>query len=166
MTLEYCDTSPIVIDKMIAKLENNPHALLSMSVLEPSAGRGAIIKKLPVAEFVSFCELNMKKASTIRDETGAHFLDWDFLKLSEYFTFDRIVAVPPFDLEQWLVHTKKMYKHLRKDGKMVVLLPVEAIKSNDFMNWIMSLYGTIEFIKECACDYRCDTFILEINKQD
>ena len=108
MTLEYCDTSPIVIDKMIAKLENNPHALLSMSVLEPSAGRGAIIKKLPVAEFVSFCELNMKKASTIRDETGAHFLDWDFLKLSEYFTFDRIVAVPPFELEQWLDHPKKM----------------------------------------------------------
>ena len=163
---QYCDTSEVVIDKMVEKLQ--PYNFFTnMSVLEPQAGSGAIIKRLPINKFnnnVCFCEINQKKASKVLEETGAQFLDWDFLKLSEKIKFDLIISVPPFDSEQWLSHTTKMYEHLKKNGKMVVLLPVEAIKHGEFMDWVISLHGTIEFIKECACDYICQTFILEIVK--
>ena len=165
---QYCDTSEVVIDKMVEKLKDPNKWFGDMSVLEPSAGSGAIIKRLPngvgLYENVCFCEINQKKASKVLEETGAQFLDWDFLKLSEKIKFDLIISVPPFDSEQWLSHTTKMYEHLKKNGKMVVLLPVEAVKHSEFMDWVISLHGTIEFIKECACDYICQTFILEIVK--
>ena len=165
---QYCDTNEVVIDKMVEKLKDPNKWFGDMSVLEPSAGSGAIIKRLPngvgLYENVCFCEINQKKASKVLEETGAQFLDWDFLKLSERITFDRVIAVSPFEEMKWLEHTYKAYKHLKENGKMVVLLPVEAIGYSEFMDWVISLHGTIEFIKECACDYICQTFILEIVK--
>ena len=165
---QYCDTNEVVIDKMVEKLKDPNKWFGDMSVLEPSAGSGAIIKRLPngvgLYENVCFCEINQKKASKVLEETGAQFLDWDFLKLSERITFDRVIAVSPFEEMKWLEHTYKAYKHLKENGKMVVLLPVEAVKHSEFMDWVISLHGTIEFIKECACDYICQTFILEIVK--
>lgn len=166
---EYCDTNPIIVDLMIKKATDYDCYLGDMSILEPQAGRGAIIKRLPTGtgmyDNVSFCEINQKKASLVHEETGATFLDWDFLKLSEDFKFDRIIAVSPFEEMKWLAHTYKAYRHLKENGKMVVLLPVEALNHVEFFKWVVSLHAKIEFIEGCACDYQCQTFILEIEKK-
>jgi len=172
---EYCDTNKLVIDKMVVKLMDRNLFPTNHTLLEPHAGNGNIVKRFTnitknkfrnqvLGTNVSFCEINMKKATKVHEETGATFLDYDFLKLSTEKKFSSIISVPPFS--EWYPHTMKIYEHLDYRGKMVVLLPIEALNNTEFFKWIVSLYAKIEFLKEQSCDYKCDTFILEINKQD
>lgn len=158
---QYCDTSIPVVDKMLSRLKETG------LVLEPQAGNGVIVKKLVAMmgfNNVDFCEINHRKANTVHEETGANFKDWDFTKLPFDNKYKYIVSVPPFDGKQWENHVYKSISHLLPGGMAVILLPCEALRDTFFINFIISHHAKIEIMNECACDYQCDTFILEIVK--
>lgn len=85
------------------------------TILEPSAGRGAIIQA--INEFnpnikVSYCELMELNRKQLKGE--AEFLQDDFLTLDENLKFDVVVANPPFNKNQDIEHFTKMIKHAKK----------------------------------------------------
>lgn len=169
MAKEYCDTKSVVVKQMVSRLDVGIISASTFKYLDPEAGNGVLIEHLPISKedrhkLVDFCELNQKKASATHESTGATFRDWNFMDLSVDNTYDRIIAVPPFESLIWKDHTMKMYSHLKPNGKMVVLLPVESLQVQEFLAWIKRLCAKITFLNICACSYECDTYILEISK--
>lgn len=85
------------------------------TVLEPSAGQGAIIQA--VNEFnpnikVSYCELMELNRKQLKG--NAEFLQDDFLTLDENLKFDVVIANPPFSKNQDIEHFYKMLAHAKK----------------------------------------------------
>lgn len=170
MKNKYCDTNEKVVLLMIEKLEMPTKLPIGFRVLEPESGNGVIVNMLPIPKIfiehhVDFCELDARKASITKEKTNAIFKEFDFMDLSRSYLYDRIIAVPPFDELKWKHHTIKMHEHLKAGGKMVVLLPVNCMLEADFVNWCLKTSATFTKIDLCACDYFCDTGILEVTKQ-
>jgi type I restriction-modification system DNA methylase subunit len=119
------------------------------NVLEPSAGRGAIVKEIlkrhPTAGVYGF-ELMDINRTFLKDISGFHLFDEpDFLKYKpEKFIvlrFDRIVANPPFSKNQDIDHIRHMYGHLAPDGILVSVASnhwktCENRKETEFREWL------------------------------
>lgn len=85
------------------------------TILEPSAGQGAIIQAINEYDpniKVSYCELRDLNRKQLKGD--AEFLQDDFLTLDENLKFDVIVANPPFSKNQDIEHFYKMLKHATK----------------------------------------------------
>ena len=97
------------------------------SVLEPSAGLGAIIKavhrRFPTL-WIDYYELN-ENHNTQVFITNSYVISRgvDFLGTTIVPRFDRVLANPPFDSDKWLFHIPKMYKSLAPKGILVTLAP-------------------------------------------
>jgi SAM-dependent methyltransferase len=89
-------------------------------VLEPSAGRGAIIDHIPKDAKIFACEI-MKPNLQILKSKDVNILCNDFMSLEERPMFDKIVANPPFSKDQDIDHIMKMYRILRNGGRLVSL---------------------------------------------
>lgn len=103
-----------------------------MTILEPSAGTGAIAKYLPVEQ--TTCVELAKIHCRVLEEMGYKTHCFDFLRMPldgslqwrgpEYdFMYDRIVMNPPFSEGRWKAHLLKAAKHLKAGGKLVAILP-------------------------------------------
>jgi hypothetical protein len=167
MKEQYCDTNSKVVLLMIERLSMPERLPLDFKILEPQSGNGVIIELLPITknkipDHVEFCELNARKATVTAEKTGAIMREFDFMKLSLTCQYDRVISVPPFD--NWKPHVFKTYQHVKEGGKMVVLLPVECMLEPDFINFCLENKANYTRTDLCACDYQCDTGILEISK--
>lgn len=93
-------------------------------VLEPSAGLGAIAKPLrdrfPAAD-IHVCEQHEGRASELT-AAGFHVVARDFLTYAPPFTYDRIVANPPFSGRQDVKHFLRMWDLLSDGGRLVCVL--------------------------------------------
>lgn len=108
------------------------HAALkpSVTVLEPSAGQGAIMKEIrrlfPRIELYCFelMDENVKILRSIKDEIGKFFISnvRDFLEYKGEMRWDRIVANPPFTKNQDIDHVRKMHSLLNDNGRMVSVM--------------------------------------------
>ena len=81
------------------------------NILEPSAGRGAIVravKKVCPDVPVYYCELMELNRKMFKGD--AEFLCEDFLKLDENQKFEIVIANPPFNKNQDIEHFYKMVK--------------------------------------------------------
>lgn len=96
-------------------------------VLEPSAGRGAIVKavqrKIP-GKIVNCCEIMDINLGFLNKIPHVRIIVDDFFKLksfpdSIYPLYDRIVANPPFSKNQDIDHIMEMWDHLKVGGKLV-----------------------------------------------
>lgn len=99
------------------------------TVLEPSAGRGAIVRvvrdKFP-AYRVTAVEIQDEFVPDLA-KTGADFIVGDFLAQHPAPQFDRIVANPPFSqAEEFVRHA---YEFLKPNGRMAFLLRLPFIAS-------------------------------------
>jgi len=104
-----------------------------LTVLEPSAGQGAIVKalldKCPslIVHAFELMDINRNVLSKIKDCVilGEDFLADQITKGTHTSTnvknihFDRIVANPPFSKNQDIDHIAEMYARLKKGGKLV-----------------------------------------------
>jgi len=94
-------------------------------VLEPSAGRGALIRAIErsgASPVISVCELNEGCAAVLECEFGLTLLERDFLSLTSDHKFDRIVMNPPFRHGQDITHVHKAVEdHLNPGGRVVAL---------------------------------------------
>lgn len=113
------------------------------TILEPSAGQGAIIKAInKVCDVNPDCFELMDVNIAILNKTNLHFnlIGNDFLKNSGK-SYTKIIANPPFTKNQDIDHLKEMYKCLSRGGRLVCITSESwAIGSQkkqvDFRNWL------------------------------
>lgn len=120
------------------------------SILEPSAGQGAIIKEInEVCNVLPDCYELMEVNRSILQKSDLQFrlIGEDFLNHSVGF-YTKIIANPPFSKNQDIVHIRKMYDVCAKGGRIVTIASKHwQISSNkvetEFRNWLESIVAEI-----------------------
>ena len=93
------------------------------TILEPSAGQGAIIKAINQAcDCVPDCFELMDVNVAILNKSGLRFnlIGDDFFKHDDK-TYTKIIANPPFAKNQDIDHLKEMFKVLSRGGRLVCI---------------------------------------------
>jgi len=120
--LQFFPTPAVVAEDLLSWADIS----VSDSVLEPSAGQGAlvtpIVERLP-SIVVDVCELEeinrgilLSKLSNNINIVGEDFLATNFTK-----EYDWIIANPPFAKNQDIIHIQHMYSLLKKGGTLLSL---------------------------------------------
>ena len=104
-------------------------------ILEPSAGRGALIKAVfenwPELELTIDCyELMDENREALAEISGVRLLGNDFME-AEVGMYDKIIANPPFANNQDVKHVTKMWEHLADGGQMAVIMGCHWQFAND-----------------------------------
>ena len=145
---QYFPTPHAVVREMIGMLPTGTEFWHGKRILEPSAGRGNILKHILLytglmrlneaktgIEFmprstVHLCELDefnyLCLEAQIPREMGYERVGTDFMQLDQTLHYDLILANPPFTGDAWLTHFKKMVRHLAPGGRIVCVLPQNA----------------------------------------
>lgn len=93
-------------------------------ILEPSAGRGALIKAVLEEwpdQTVDCYELMEENRAELAKIPNARLLGNDFME-AEVGMYDKIIANPPFANNQDIKHVTKMWEHLADGGQMAVIM--------------------------------------------
>lgn len=103
------------------------------SILEPSAGHGALASLLPAdrTTAIDVSPLHCK----ILQAKGIAAICVDFLKYSPGRRFARIVMNPPFTASQWQRHVEHAAELLAAGGRIVAVLPASAARSGILPGW-------------------------------
>ena len=127
---------------------NNYH-----TIMEPSAGQGAIIKaihKIVPNVIVDCCEAMDMNQTFLKKLPNTNILCSDFLGLKAISSlkYDRIIANPPFSKNQDVDHVREMFSHLKSNGRLVSITSKHwQMSSNkkevDFKNWLSDLGAQI-----------------------
>ena len=112
-----------------------------MTVLEPSAGTGALLDALDTHEGVTAVEINGTLAEVLRTRyPRCDVRCADFLALGdEVGTFDRVVMNPPFDHGSDIEHIKHAYRKLKPGGRLVAIC-ANGPKQQEIMGEICSAW--------------------------
>lgn len=124
------------------------------TVLEPSAGQGAIIKgvnRIFKDKIIDCYELMDINRTILQKIETANIIGDDFLLCDK--KYDRIIANPPFSKNQDIDHIMKMYKNLNDDGILVSVASKHWAscnnkKESDFRKWLSSLHAEIIEMKD------------------
>ncbi|HON93885.1 MAG TPA: DUF4942 domain-containing protein [Methanoregulaceae archaeon] len=156
-----------LIDRMIAKIKGRPN-----TVLEPSAGTGAIIKRMlnyvtdsnarglfAIRPFerckFSAIEIDPDFQAVLTSNPAISLIDTDFLQYTGRDQFDLIIANPPFD--QGDLHLLKAID-IMYCGEIVFLLNAETIKNpytntrKELVNRLKELNAEVEYIQDAFLD--------------
>lgn len=115
---QFFETPRELAQKMIVMLqieENN-------SILEPSAGRGAIIDYiswLPMGALIFAMEINPENCKLLVKKGFGIVEEGDFLTYNWQTTFDRIIMNPPFTRQQDIDHIRHAWSLLEEGGILV-----------------------------------------------
>lgn len=107
------------------------------TVLEPSAGSGALLEHLNIASKSKITCLDISKTHcSVLKEKGFNVECMDFMKYSENNKFSKIIMNPPFTKNQAKNHVEKALNHLTEEGKLVAIIPSslkdKIVVSNEF----------------------------------
>lgn len=120
------------------------------TVLEPSAGRGALIKAIHRAcpsVIVECYELMPENREFLHTLDNVILLDEDFTKDSVgYYT--KIIANPPFSRNQDIEHVRLMYERLEEGGTLAAITSQHwkfssEKKCVDFRKWLEEVHGQV-----------------------
>jgi Dimethyladenosine transferase (rRNA methylation) len=136
---------------MYADLQN------SDTILEPSAGQGAIIKAInKICDAVPDCyELMDVNISVLHKSNLIYsFIGADFLK-NKGKLYSKIIANPPFTKNQDIDHLKEMYKCLSIGGRLVCVTSESWViggqkKQIEFRSWLNSIDAEVIDIQRGA----------------
>jgi SAM-dependent methyltransferase len=144
----YFPTPQPIVEKLIQFADIEP----GQSVLEPSAGRGAITKELyHRGANVFACELLPDNRKALLEDGMPSidlFAEPDFMKLETMEFFDRVVMNPPFERQQDVDHVLKAYSMLKVGGVLVSVMSAgvkfrEDRKAKGFRDFLESVGGDI-----------------------
>ena len=151
--LQYFPTPPLVVAELIDRAALEP----GMSVLEPSAGRGAIAAA--VAEqycCVDCIEIDGANVNALRDLGVARaILTADFLTVPVDAVYDRVIMNPPFTRQQDIAHVIRALEWLRPDGLLVSVMGLGVTyrqnkAAADFRALVASRDGDIDRLPDDA----------------
>lgn len=118
----YFPTPSDVVAKLLDLAEIKP----GMKCLEPSAGKGAIAKRLKDMGCTPICcELLTDNANELIYALGiSGVLVGDFLELdpAKFIDFDRIIMNPPFAMQADIKHVTHALKFLKRGGILVAVM--------------------------------------------
>ena len=120
------------------------------TVLEPSAGRGALIKAIHRAcpsVMVECYELMPENREFLHILNNVILLDEDFTKDSVG-SYTKIIANPPFSSNQDIEHVRLMYDRLEEGGTLAAITSqhwkfASEKKCIDFRNWLKEVHGEV-----------------------
>lgn len=130
-------------------------------ILEPSAGRGAIIKAIlrryPEAT-IDYLELMPENREILSkmDFTGnVTFVGDDFLSYATQSGYDKIIANPPFSENRDVKHLRKMYALLKPGGVIAAItsrhwMVAQETICEEFRKWMNEVGGTVYSIEAGA----------------
>jgi type I restriction-modification system DNA methylase subunit len=145
---QFFATPSQLCDKLVSLANINE----SHSILEPSAGDGAIIKAigrvLPM-KMVDCYELMGVNQEALKKVFNANMIGADFMESNVERRYDRIVANPPFSANQDISHLQKMYECLKPGGRVVCVTSTHwKLSSNrketEFRAWLQNNRAVIE----------------------
>jgi hypothetical protein len=123
-TFQVFETPERIADELVSLARLDP----VHSILEPSAGRGAIVRAINRAmrpyknpPTVQVCEIYDRNVAILQEQFGLDPLVRDFMGLPAKLKFDRIVMNPPFRNGQDILHLCKAYEHLNDGGRVVCI---------------------------------------------
>lgn len=125
------------------------------TILEPSAGQGAIIKAVNnVCDAIPDCFELMDINTIILNKSGLSFnlIGEDFLKHNGKL-YTKIIANPPFTKNQDIDHLREMYKCLSRGGRLVCITSESWVsgsqkKQVEFKDWLNEVEAEIIDIKK------------------
>ena len=140
-------------DPVIAQLLDLAEPLAGLSLLEPSAGTGAIAHAaVSRGAVVDAVELDHARAITIA-EAGLvrHVRCADFLTVTEFDTgmFDRVVMNPPFAGQSDIAHVRHALAFVRPGGLLVSVMSAGTLfrtnkAASDFRDLIIAMGGRMQ----------------------
>ena len=115
--IQLFETPESIADKLVEYAEIDNY----QTILEPSAGRGRIIKSIQkvCSCQIDYCEINDVNRKYLDEIKNINFLEEDFLKLKTNKKYTRILANPPFAKNKDIDHIMKMYELLSEKGILV-----------------------------------------------
>ncbi len=121
------------------------------SILEPSAGQGAIMKAIdrviPSIKIDYFELMSVNRKILEKLNLSIFDIGEDFLEFSKKDVYDKIIANPPFSKNQDITHVKHMYECLKTGGRLVSITSAHwklstNKKESDFRNWLLEVNAT------------------------
>jgi protein-L-isoaspartate O-methyltransferase len=122
---EFFATPPAVVDRMIAVAGLEA----GMTVLEPSAGLGAIASRVaPLVASVECIERDSQLASRLRAAStwAGDVLCADFLEVPPAPVYDRVLMNPPFSRQADIRHVTHAYEFVKPGGRVVAVMSAGA----------------------------------------
>lgn len=149
---QFFATPSKLADYLVEKADLNEYD----SVLEPSAGQGAIINAIHRVfpnKAVGYYELMPTNQTILGRLNNVSFLGEDFLDSDNTTHFNKIIGNPPFSKNQDISHIYKMYERLAVGGRLVSITSKHWVSSSNkkevaFREWLDRLSGEIEEIQE------------------
>ena len=149
---QYYPTPGDIADRMVEKLNIREDNVKAGKVLEPSAGRGALIQavhmKFPDIVIDAY-EINPDCYQSLEQCRNVFIHKSDFLESPDDEYYDYIIANPPFAKNADIRHFCKMYSVLKPGGTMCCIvsshaLEVSGSEETEFKTWLYSLSPDIE----------------------
>lgn len=113
------------------------------TILEPSAGMGAIVDNVPerFRSQITCVEINPLCCEVLENK-GYNVINTDFLTWETDQQFDKIIANPPFNKSIDIDHVRKMFSLLKSGGRLVTITGCGWTygdiprKKREFRDWI------------------------------
>lgn len=169
---QFFPTPDNIADRMVEKLDI-PDEIVK--VLEPSAGRGALIEAVHRQRpniIVDAYEINRDCYYALEQLWNVQLHKGDFLDVDEEEKFDYIIANPPFAKNADIRHFRKMFSVLKTGGRMCCIISSHALEckgreESEFKKWMYSLHPDVEELsagtfKAAGTDVR--TYIVTVQK--
>lgn len=122
---QFFATPAKLAERLVELAELNEHDGRGFgSILEPSAGQGAIVKAIHEATgytSVVGYELMEENRQILKKMHALHIIGEDFLQADESSKYDYIIANPPFSKNQDIDHIRKMYAVCEDGGRIVTI---------------------------------------------
>lgn len=138
--VDYFATPEPVGYKMVQWLQSKP----GQSLLEPSAGDGAIARWMPDNTYNTVVEPSRDLTPKLmRNVAGAKVVESTFENFDLHNKFDGIAMNPPFGHggKTAVEHVAKAYQHLKDGGRLIAIIPDGSACQKHFDKWF---YGDPE----------------------
>lgn len=148
---QFFATPESIADKLVYDADLRQHD----TILEPSAGQGAIIRAInKVCNVVPDCYELMPENVLMLKKSGLSFnlIGDDFLRHRGK-VYSKIIANPPFTKNQDIDHVKFMYSYLSRGGTLVSIMSESwregtQKKQVEFRQWIDDVNASIYQLKK------------------